>query len=84
MDKFNQGRPWRVLHLNRCIVATRAQNTEMMEEAFSELLNNLPSDAPAFFMQGMSQVNHGEYPDEVRDLMQKYHDEYGGTPVALQ
>ena len=82
MQKDEQGRPWRVLHLNRCIVATRAQNTEMMEQAFGELISNLPNDASGFFAQGMSQVNHGDYPDEVRDLMQKYHDEHHSPVIA--
>ena len=34
LEKNNPGRPWRVLHLNRGIVATRTHNPTIMEQVF--------------------------------------------------
>ena len=65
--------PWRLLLINRAIVATRSHNRELMESAFDALLENLPSDAPSFFAEGMEQMAVIDYPDHVRELMKRYY-----------
>jgi len=66
-------RPWRVLLLNRAIVATRSHQPALMEEAFEAVIEYLPNDAPTFFRQGMEQMEVLNYPPQVRDLMQGFY-----------
>jgi len=66
-------RPWRLLHINRCIIATRTHNLEIMKRAFDEILLYLPKDAKSFFKEGMKEMVEKNYPQHVRDLMQHYH-----------
>jgi hypothetical protein len=73
IEKINPGRPWRVLLLNQGIVATRSHNTRLMEQAFAELTRYLPDDAARFFSEGMQQMDALDYPEPVRQVMQKYH-----------
>jgi len=73
LEKINPGRPWRVLLLNRGIVATRSHDPAMMEEAFSLLIRHLPEDAASFFTAGMQQMEALNYPTHVRLVMEKYH-----------
>jgi hypothetical protein len=73
LEKINPGRPWRVLLLNRGIVATRSHNIRAMEEAFAVLTQHLPEDAARFFTEGMEQMDALNYPVHVREIMEKYH-----------
>ena len=73
LEKINPGRPWRVLLLNRGIVATRSHDPAPMEEAFAVLIRHLPEDAARFFAAGMQQMEALNYPDRVRAVMEKYH-----------
>ena len=73
LEKVNPGRPWRVLLLNQSIVATRSHNTELMEQAFARLTDNLPEDAARFFTEGMQQMDALDYPQHVREVMARYH-----------
>jgi hypothetical protein len=73
LERINPGRPWRVLLLNRSIVATRSHNTAVMEEAFAFLTHYLPEDAARFFTEGMQQMDALDYPAQVRKVMEKYH-----------
>ena len=74
LEKNNPGRPWRVLHLNRGIVATRTHNPELMEKVFDDLVRYLPEDAAAFFAEGMQQMEELDYPQHVRQVMHRYFD----------
>ncbi|MFQ5643432.1 MAG: hypothetical protein ACE5FQ_07010 [Thiogranum sp.] len=73
LDKSSPGRPWRILHMNRAIVATRTHQPDVMEEAFSVLVECLPEDAPGFFTQGMEQMDLLNYPPHVREVMDRYY-----------
>ncbi len=73
MEKNNPGRPWRLLHLNRGIVATRSHNLALMVQVFDDLISDLPEEAPGFFEQGMQQMEALDYPASVRQLMAQYH-----------
>ena len=73
LDNHNPQRPWRVLLLNHAIVATRTLDPERMTAAFDRLVKYLPDDAPAFFTQGMGQLDIIGYPAPVRDIMERYY-----------
>jgi len=73
LEIVNPGRPWRLLNLNRAIVATRTHQPDIMEEAFSTLAEQLPNDAPGFFTQGMEQMDLLNYPPQVREVMDRYY-----------
>ncbi len=64
--------PWRLLLLNRAIVATRSHNPELMEAAFDAVVEYLPNDAHRFFAEGMEQIAIIDYPDTVRDTVRRY------------
>jgi hypothetical protein len=69
-------RPWRLLLLNRAIVATRSHRPELMEDAFEAIVEHLPEDAPIFFREGIEQMDALGYPHQVRTLMQRYYDQW--------
>lgn len=81
LDNANPGRPWRLLHLNLGIVATRARRPDLMEQAFARLVRHLPQDAAQFFHQGMQQLERIDYPESVRAVMQNYFQRWGGKPA---
>ncbi len=68
--------PWRMLLINRAIVATRTLSPRLMEEAFSDITVHLPETAPDFFREGMEQVEIQNYPEQVRDVIQRYLSEW--------
>ncbi len=76
LDNANPGRPWRLLNINRGIVATRSHNPEVMEVAFHILGIHLPNDAAQFFAEGMEQMDKLNYPAHVRKVMKKYYDQW--------
>ena len=65
-------RPWRLLHFNRGIVATRTHDLEVMRKAFDEFLVYLPQEAPGFFAEGMKEMDAIDYPPHVRKVMEFY------------
>ncbi len=65
-------RPWRLLHVNRGIVATRTHDLETMKQAFDEFLIYLPREAPGFFAEGMKEMDALDYPPHVRKVMESY------------
>ncbi|WP_455206399.1 hypothetical protein [Kaarinaea lacus] len=71
-EKIDPQHPWRILNLNRGIIATRSHDTSLMEHAFEELIRNVPEDAEQFFKQGMQQMEELDYPEHVRAVMIRY------------
>ncbi len=69
-------RPWRVIHLNKAITATRAHDTELMRHVFQELVSAFPFDSAQFFSDGMKEINKADYPDDVRAVLQEYFNKY--------
>ena len=65
-------RPWRLLHINRGIVATRTHDLDTMKRAFDEFLMYLPQEAPGFFAEGMREMDALDYPPHVRRVMEFY------------
>jgi hypothetical protein len=73
-ENDHPGRPWRVLHFNRAICATRSHDPELMARAFDGLRAHLPGEAPGFFAEGLREMERLNYPPHVRRVMQRYHD----------
>jgi hypothetical protein len=73
-DASDATRPWRVLLLNRAIVATRSHRPDLMEAAFSAVAEALPGDAPDFFREALGQMEALNYPPQVRRVVQRYAD----------
>jgi hypothetical protein len=76
LERLNLGRPWRILHLNRGITATRSHNTALMVKVYDELVETLPQDASQFFKEGMVEMDKLNYPANVRAVMQRYFDQW--------
>jgi len=77
VEQTNMMRPWRVLNLNYGIVATRSHQPELIEQAYDALIKNLPQDARQFFKEGMQQMDIIGYPDEVREVVERYNNMWG-------
>jgi hypothetical protein len=69
-------RPWRVLLVNRAIVATRSHHPALMNEAFQALIEHLPQEASEFFREGMEQMDALDYPAHVRRVMEAYYEHW--------
>jgi hypothetical protein len=73
LEKSNPGRPWRILLLNRAIIATRSHRPELIESAYENLVRHLPEEAAEFFRQGMQQMVALDYPQPVRRVVERYY-----------
>lgn len=69
-------RPWRILLINRAIVATRSHQPGLMEEAFAAIVECLPEDAPDFFRGAMEQMEALDYPPQVRVVVHRFYDQW--------
>ncbi|MFT5505262.1 MAG: hypothetical protein ACI8XC_002981, partial [Gammaproteobacteria bacterium] len=72
-DDKNHPGAWRLLQINRSMIATRTQDIAMMTRAFDELLMYLPDAAAGFFERGINQIETENYPQYVRDIIVRYH-----------
>ena len=73
-DALDPNGPWRLLLLNRAIVATRSHRPALMELAFQSVVEALPSVAPDFFREALGQMEALNYPPQVRAVVQRYAD----------
>lgn len=71
-DSVSLYRPWRLLNINRSIVAIRSQDELLMRQVFDDLVLFLPLDAPGFFEEGMDEIDNADYPPRVREVMLEY------------
>ncbi len=77
LEQTNAMRPWRILHLNYCIIATRSHDPELIETAYDVLVKNLPQDARSFFKEGLQQMDAIGYPESVREVLERYDQKWG-------
>ena len=82
LEQTNPMRPWRILNLNYGIVATRSYDPQLIEQAYATLVKNLPHDARQFFREGMQQMDVIGYPQQVREVVEKY-DRMWGSDSTL-
>ncbi len=71
-DSANLYRPWRLLLINRGIVATRTNKKYIMRAAFDDLVRYLPQDAPGFFQEGLIEMDDKNYSPDVKSILQEY------------
>ena len=81
LEQSNMMRPWRILNLNYGIVATRSHQAKLIEQAYETLVKNLPQDARQFFKEGMQQMDIVGYPDEVREVVERYNKMWGSESL---
>ena len=81
LEQTNMMRPWRVLNLNYGIVATRSHQPALIEQSYDALIKNLPQDARQFFKEGLQQMDIVGYPDEVREVVERYNKLWGAESV---
>ncbi len=72
-EQTNPHHPWCRLLMNRAMIATRSHQANLIEQAYDELLQALPEEAPRFFEQGMQQMELLNYPRVVRQIIEKYY-----------
>ena len=77
LEQTNPMRPWRVLHINYGITATRSHQPELIEAAYDALVETLPQDAREFFREGMKQMDVIGYPQQVREVVERYDQMWG-------
>lgn len=79
LDRLDRNRPWRLLCLNQCIIATRTGNAEIAGAAYERLIAFLPEDACEFFSLAVQKVAGKDYPAQCRRLVHAY---FGRFSVA--
>lgn len=73
LEGANPYRAWRILLLNRGIVAVRSQDPDGIRRAFDEIAERLPEDAGPFFQEALGQLREkGGYSPEIQDLVRSY------------
>lgn len=72
LESSNLYRPWRLLHINRGIVATRTHDSDIMKKVFDEMILYLPREAASFFSEGMQEMDALDYPPNVRKTIEEY------------
>ena len=77
LEQTNMMRPWRILNLNYGIIATRSHQPKLIERAYDALVKNLPQDARGFFKEGSQQMDIVGYPDDVREVVERYNKMWG-------
>ena len=77
LEQTNPMRPWRVLHINYGIIATRSHEPALIEKAYDALIKQLPQDAREFFREGMKQMDIIGYPQQVREVVERYDQMWG-------
>jgi hypothetical protein len=66
-------RSWRTLLINQAIIATRSHRPGLIEKAYELLTQHIPDEAPDFFKEGMVQMDALNYPQQVREVVEKYY-----------
>jgi hypothetical protein len=74
-------RPWRILLLNRAIIATRSFQPILIESAYMDIVNYLPQDASGFFADAMEQMDQVGYPRQIRDIVETWFQRYSSKPT---
>ncbi len=65
--------PWSILLMNQAIIATRSHQPELIDEAYHTLCRLLPDQAAGFFREGMEQMEALNYPQKVKEVVEKYY-----------
>jgi hypothetical protein len=71
--RVENAHPWSILLMNQAIIATRSYRPELIEEAYQTLCRLLPNQAPDFFREGMEQMDALDYPQQIKEVVEKYY-----------
>ncbi len=75
-QKLDAQRPWRLLCLNHCIIATRTGNRSIAHSAYHWLLKYLPEEVDMFFKLALQKVATGDYPLSLVNTVKAYSEMY--------
>jgi hypothetical protein len=81
IDSNDPMRPWRVLLLNRAIIATRSFQPVLIDTAYLDIVNYLPHEASDFFENAMEQMDQVGYPHHVKEVVETWLQRYGSKPT---
>ena len=81
IDSNDPMRPWRVLLLNRAIIATRSFQPVLIDTAYMDIVNYLPHEASDFFENAMEQMDQVGYPHHVKEVVETWLQRYGSKPT---
>ena len=73
--------PWRLLMLNRAIVATRSHNPQLIQQSYDAVIEALPDAAQQFLSEAMEQMDLLNYPAAVRTLVEGYFKRFGRARI---
>ena len=74
-------RPWRILLINRAIIATRSFQPVLIDTAYLDIVNYLPHEASDFFQRAMEQMDPVGYPQHVKQLVETWFQRYAAKPT---
>lgn len=80
-DRTDPSRPWRLLLVNRAIIATRTLKPALMEPTFDSIVEHLPEDAARFFEERLEQLDALGYPEPVREIVTRYYQAFRNDRV---
>jgi len=69
---------WKILNINRGIIATRTHDASIMEPVFEQLVQNIPEYAPIFFEKGIREVDALNYPADTQSMMIRFYQKFHG------
>ncbi|MEW8469178.1 MAG: hypothetical protein AB2637_11635 [Candidatus Thiodiazotropha sp.] len=72
-QRSDRAHPWSILLMNQAIIATRSHQPELIDQAYNRLCRLLPDQAPDFFREGLEQMDALNYPQKVREVVEKYY-----------
>jgi len=75
------GTPWKILLLNRAIIATRSHQQALIDQAYADIVRYLPRQAKAFFEESAEQMRKVDYPQEVKDSVMLWYQRYVDKPT---
>ncbi|MFV2056513.1 MAG: hypothetical protein ACC707_08585 [Thiohalomonadales bacterium] len=67
---------WKILNINRGIIATRTHDASIMEPVFEQLVHNIPEYAPIFFEKGIREVDTPNYPADTQSMMIRFYQKF--------
>ncbi len=72
LDSSDIYRPWRLLHINRGIVATRTHDISTIRKVFDEITYYLPQESEEFFKDALTEMDSPDYPAKVQKVILQY------------
>jgi hypothetical protein len=73
--------PWRLLLLNRAIVATRSHKPQLIHQSYDAVIEYLPDQAQHFLSEAMEQMDLFNYPGGVREIVEDYFQRFGRARI---